>query len=76
MKSPLTEWEAVRNTVLFLWAAMVLTPLVVFDDGEAISLLFIVFFVLPTTTYGAVLYRRYKKTNFKSFDAYFYSALS
>ena len=69
----LTEWEVVRNIVAFLWMTALIFPCVALDGGAVVSIILLIIFVIPTFLYFFSLYRKYKKTSFKSFDAYFAS---
>jgi hypothetical protein len=69
----MTDWEVVRNIVGFLWMVAIIVPYAALDGGEVVSVFLFFIFVLPLFLYFLNLYKKYKKTNFKSFDAYFHS---
>ena len=73
MSDKLTEWQVVRNIVLFFWLVALLGPYAAFDSGEVLSVILFFIFVLPSLLYFIKLHKNYKKTSFKSFDAYFTS---
>ncbi len=73
MGPELTPWECVRNIVGFLWLIALFFPPAMLDGGEVVSAFLMLTFVLPTFLYFLNLYRKYKMTDFESFDAYFSS---